>query len=183
MELSLNELTVYSGIDNNRIPYNFRRINVADYFGDCLEEVGMDLEQRGIKLNYSNLIQPDTIVIADPEQMKKVINNIISNSVKYMNKPNGTIDIRILDEVDSIRIEIEDNGKGIAQKDLGKIFERFYRTDASRNSAQGGSGIGLSIVKKIIEDHGGYIWATSREGEGTCMHCVLRKYIELPNED
>ena len=111
--------------------------------------------------------------------MKKVINNIISNSVKYMDKPNGHIDIRILDEVDAIRVEIEDNGKGIAQKDLQKIFERFYRTDASRNSAQGGSGIGLSIVKKIIEDHGGYVWATAKEGEGTCMHFVLRKYIEL----
>ena len=179
MDRLINELTTYSGIDNNRIPYNFHRINVADYFGDCVEEVGLDLEQRGIKLNYSNLVSPDTAVIADPEQMKKVINNIISNSVKYMDKPNGHIDIRILDEVDAIRVEIEDNGKGIAQKDLQKIFERFYRTDASRNSAQGGSGIGLSIVKKIIEDHGGYVWATAKEGEGTCMHFVLRKYIEL----
>lgn len=179
MERLINELTYYSGIDNNRIPYNFHRINVADYFGDCVEEVGMDLEQRGIELNYSDLADPGTMVIADPEQMKKVINNIISNSVKYMDKPHGVIDIRILDEADSIRIEIEDNGKGIAQKDLGKIFERFFRTDASRNSAQGGSGIGLSIVKKIIEDHGGYIWATGREGEGTCIHFVLRKYIEL----
>ena len=179
MDRLINELTTYSGIDNNRIPYNFHRINVADYFGDCVEEVGLDLEQRGIKLNYSNLVSPDTVVIADPEQMKKVINNIISNSVKYMDKPDGHIDIRILDEVDSIQVEIEDNGKGIAQKDLQKIFERFYRTDASRNSAQGGSGIGLSIVKKIVEDHGGYVWATAKEGEGTCMHFVLRKYIEL----
>ncbi len=179
MERLINELTYYSGIDNNRIPYNFHRINVADYFGDCVEEVGLDLEQRNVELNYSNLVPSDTIVIADPEQMKKVINNIISNSIKYIDKPHGVIDIRILDEMDSIRIEIEDNGKGIAQKDLPKIFERFYRTDASRNSAQGGSGIGLSIVKKIVEDHGGYIWATSREGEGTCMHFVLRKYIEL----
>ena len=179
MERLINELTYYSGIDNNRIPYNFHRINVADYFGDCIEEVGLDLEQKNIELNYSNLASPDTVVIADPEQMKKVINNIISNSVKYMDKPHGVIDIRILNEADSIRIEIEDNGKGIAQKDLPKVFERFYRTDASRNSAQGGSGIGLSIVKKIIEDHGGYIWATSKEGEGTCMHFVLRKYIEL----
>ena len=179
MERLINELTYYSGIDNNRIPYNFHRINVADYFGDCVEEVGLDLEQKNIELNYSNLAQPDTVVIADPEQMKKVINNIISNSVKYIDKPHGVIDIRILDEADSIRIEIEDNGKGIAQKDLPKIFERFFRTDASRNSAQGGSGIGLSIVKKIIEDHGGYIWATSKENEGTCMHFVLRKYIEL----
>ena len=179
MDKLINELTVYSGIDNNRIPYNFHRINVADYFGDCVEEVGLDLESRGVQLDYSNLVDAGTIVIADPEQMKKVINNIISNSVKYMNKSHRTIDIRILDEVDSIRVEIEDNGKGIAPKDLQRIFERFYRTDASRNSAQGGSGIGLSIVKKIIEDHGGYIWATSKEGEGTCIHFVLRKYVEL----
>ena len=95
-----------------------------------------------------------------------------------MNKPHGVIDIRILDEIDSIRVEIEDNGKGVSAKEIGRIFERFYRTDASRNSSQGGSGIGLSIVKKIIEDHGGYIWATSKENEGTCMHFVLRKYIE-----
>lgn len=180
MDRLINELTMYSGIDNNRIPYHFHRINVADYFNDCIEEVGVELEAKNIKLNYASMIEPDTVIIADPEQMKKVINNIISNSVKYMDKPDGHIDIRILDEVDSIRVEIEDNGRGIAQQDLQKVFDRFYRTDASRNSAQGGSGIGLSIVKKIIEDHGGYIWATGREGEGTCMHFVLRKYIELP---
>lgn len=182
MDRLINELTIYSGIDNNRIPYNFHRLNVGDYFGDCVEEVGLDLESKNIELNYSNLVDPDTMIIADPEQMKKVINNIISNSVKYMDKSRGELDIRILDEMDSIRVEIEDNGKGIAQKDLPKIFERFYRTDASRNSAQGGSGIGLSIVKKIVEDHGGYIWATSKEGEGTCMHFVVRKYRELQNE-
>ncbi len=182
MQKLINELTVYSNVENNRIPYNFHRINVAEYFGDCVEEVGLDLENKNIKLNYSNLAAPDTVVIADPEQMKKVINNIISNSVKYMDKSPGEIDIRILDEVDSIRVEIEDNGRGISQKDLPKIFERFYRTDASRNSAMGGSGIGLSIVKKIIEDHGGYIWATSKEGEGTCMHFVMRKYRELQRD-
>lgn len=176
MDRLINELTVYSGIDSNRIPYHFHRINVSEYFRDCVEEVGLDLDSRSIELNYSNLVSPETVIIADPEQMKRVINNIISNSVKYMDKPKGEIDIRILDELDSIRVEIEDNGKGIAAKDLPNIFERFYRTDASRNSAQGGSGIGLSIVKKIIEDHGGYIWATSKEGEGTCMHFVIRKY-------
>lgn len=182
MDRLINELTVYSGIDSNRIPYHFHRINVSDYFGDCIEEVGLDLESKNISLDYSNLVAPGTVIIADPEQLKRVINNIISNSVKYLDKPKGEIDIRLLDEVDSIRVEIEDNGKGIAAKDLPKIFERFYRTDASRNSSQGGSGIGLSIVKKIVEDHGGYIWATSKEGEGTCMHFALRKYIELQEE-
>ncbi|MDE6738927.1 MAG: HAMP domain-containing histidine kinase [Lachnospiraceae bacterium] len=182
MDRLINELTTYSGIDNNRIPYTFRRINVADYFGDCIEEVGLDLESKNIQLNYEALIEPSTQIIADPEQLKRVINNIISNSVKYINKDKGVIDIRILDELDAIRVEIEDNGMGIAAKDLPNIFERFYRTDASRNSSKGGSGIGLSIVKKIIEDHGGYIWATSKEDEGTCMHFLIRKY-QAPEED
>lgn len=183
MDRLINELTIYSKIDSNRIPYNFHKINVADYFNDCIEEVGLDLDSKTITLNYSNLVSPDTLIIADPEQLKRVINNIIGNSVKYIDKRQGVIDIRILDEIDSIRVEIEDNGKGVAPKELGRIFERFYRTDASRNSAQGGSGIGLSIVKKIIEDHGGYIWATSKEGEGTCMHFVIRKYKEVHKDN
>lgn len=177
MDRLINELTTYTKLDANKIPYNFQRINLFDYFEDCREEIGLELEDRKIVFNYSNLVEPDTVIIADPEQLKKVINNIIGNSIKYLDRKDGEIDIRILDEVDAIRVEIEDNGKGISARDLPYVFERFYRTDASRNSAKGGSGIGLSIVKKIIEDHGGYIWATSKEGEGTCMHFVLRKYI------
>lgn len=178
MDRLISELTFYSGIDSNRIPYHFHRINVADYFNDCVEDVGLELESENIQLNYTNLVDPSAMIIADPEQMKKVINNIIGNSIKYMDKEKPIIDIRLIEDLDSIRIEIADNGKGIAAKDLGNIFERFYRTDASRNSARGGSGIGLSIVKKIIEDHGGYIWATSKEGIGTCMHFVIRKHKE-----
>ncbi len=180
MDRLIDELTLYSRFESDRIPYNFHRINVGDYFGDCVEEIGMDMESRGFELNYTNLVSPQTMIVADPEQMKRVINNIVGNSVKYMDKEKGRIDFRILDEHDSIRIEIEDNGQGIAARDLPKIFDRFYRTDSSRNSSRGGSGIGLSIVRKIIEDHGGYIWATSVEKEGTCMHFVIRKYI--PNE-
>ncbi|MCD8039546.1 MAG: HAMP domain-containing histidine kinase [Lachnospiraceae bacterium] len=182
MDRLINELTTYSGIDTNKIPYNFHILNISDYFSDCIEEIGLDLESKNIHLNYTNLAAPDTCVVADPEQMKKVINNIISNSVKYMGHDNGVIDISILEENESVKIELEDNGRGIAQKDIGNIFERFYRADASRNSMQGGSGIGLSIVKKIIEDHGGYVWATSKEGEGTCMHFILRKYIKSDDE-
>lgn len=183
MNRLINELTIYSGIDNNRIPYNFQRINVSEYFNDCVEEVGLDLESKHIELNFYNLVSDDTMIIADPEQLKRVINNIVGNSIKYLDKEKGTIEIRILDEVDSIRVEIEDNGKGIAAKDLSRIFERFYRTDESRNSSKGGSGIGLSIVKKIVEDHGGYIWATSKESEGTCMHFVIRKYREVDGDE
>ena len=179
MDHLINELTFYSKIDTNKIPYTFSKINVNSYFRDCAEEVGLDMESRGIELGYFNYVNEDVEVIADAEQMKRVINNIISNSVKYLDKPKGIINIRIKDVGDFIQVEIEDNGRGIATKDLPYIFDRFYRTDSSRNSSKGGSGIGLSIVKKIIEDHGGRIWATSKEGIGTEMHFVLRKYQEV----
>ena len=123
-----------------------------------------------------NYVSDDVVIIADPEQLGRVINNIISNTLKYLDKPQGLIHMRIKDVGDFIQVEIEDNGRGIAAKDLPYIFDRFYRADASRNSATGGSGIGLSIVKKIIEDHGGKIWATSKPGIGTVMYFVIRKY-------
>ena len=179
MDRLIDELTFYSKIDTNKIPYEFNKINVNSYFGDCVEEVGLDMDSRNIELGYFNYVSDDVVVIADAEQMKRVINNIIRNSVKYMDKPKGIINIRIKDVGDFIQIEIEDNGRGIAAKDLPCIFDRFYRTDSSRNSSQGGSGIGLSIVRKIVEDHGGRIWATSKEGMGTEMHIVLRKYQEV----
>jgi signal transduction histidine kinase len=82
----------------------------------------------------------------------------------------------VLDAGDFIQVEIEDNGKGIDAHDLVNIFDRFYRTDEARTTREGGSGIGLSIVKKIIEDHSGKIWAGSQLGRGTTMYFVIRKY-------
>ena len=180
MDHLINELTFYSKIDTNRNPYTFSKLNVEDYFSDCAEELGLEMETKGIELVYANYVEKDVQVIADGEQIRRVIHNIVSNAIKYMEKPKGIIQLRVKDVGDFIQVEIEDNGKGIAAKDLPYIFDRFYRTDVSRNSSKGGSGIGLSIVKKIMEDHGGKVWATSRLGIGTIMYFVLRKYQEVP---
>lgn len=182
MDTLINELTLYAKIDTNRIPYNFAKLNVGEYFNDCIEEIGLDLESRNIGLSYFNYVDEEIQIIADPEQLKRVINNIVGNSVKYRGNRPSVINIRIKDVGDFIQVEIEDNGRGIAARDLPYIFDRFYRADASRNSATGGSGIGLSIVRKIVEDHGGKIWATSKESIGTVMYFVIRKYQEVPNE-
>ena len=155
-------------------------LSVNNYFNDCAEDLALELEQRGVEFGYFNYVEEDVRVIADAEQIKRVIHNIINNSLKYIDKPKGKINLRVKDVGDFVQVELEDNGCGIAAKDLTNIFERFYRTDASLNSSKGGSGIGLSVVKKIIEDHGGKIWATSREGTGTTMYFVLRKYQEVP---
>ncbi len=178
MQRLIDELTFYSKIDTNRIPYNFRKINVSDYFGDCAEEVGLDLGAKNVVFQYANYVDENVMVIADPEQIRRVVNNIIGNSCKYFDKSQCFINMRIKDVGDFIQVEIEDNGKGIAAKDIPYIFDRFYRTDSSRNSSKGGSGIGLSIVRKIMEDHGGKVWASSKEGTGTVVYFVLRKYEE-----
>ena len=183
MNTLINELTLYSNIDTNKIPYNFQKLNLQAYFNDCVEELGMDLENQHIRLDYANFVDPEVQIIADPEQLGRVIHNIVSNSVKYMRADVAShINIVIRDVGDFVQVEITDNGKGIATKDLPYVFDRFYRADTSRNSAAGGSGIGLSIVKKIVEDHGGKIWVTSKENQGTTMYFVIRKYQEVYSE-
>ena len=179
MDRLINELTYYSKINTNRLPYTFTKLSINDYFADCAEELQLDLEGQGVKFTYNNMLSKNEVVIADAEQLTRVVHNIVNNSVKYMDKPEKKIELRILDAEDFIQVEIEDNGRGIDKKDLTRVFDRFYRTDASRNSTRGGSGIGLSIVRKILEDHGGKVWAGSELGVGTTITFVLRKYQEV----
>ena len=108
MEALINELTLYSKIDTNRIPYDFKIVSLADFFQDCAEEIGMDLEKQNIGLAYENFSAPGTRIIADAEQLKRVIANIINNSVKYIDKPVGFIRMTLRDVDNCVQIEIED---------------------------------------------------------------------------
>ena len=182
MDRLIDELRYYVKVESDKIPYDFQHICVKDYFQDCAEEIGLDMDSQGIHFHSHNTIAPEVEMIADPEQLRKVISNIISNSVKYMDKEEKEIALSLEDAGDFIQVNIRDNGKGISRSDLPYIFQRFFRADSARNSMKGGSGIGLSIVKKIIEDSGGRIWASSKEGEETTIHFVLRKYIKSPKE-
>ena len=182
MDNLINELTFYAKVDSDKINYNFIKLNLTEYFNDCIDEIGVDLESRNIELKYINELDKETAIVADPEQFKRVINNIINNSMKYMEINNGVVEIHLYNEGDDVHIDISDNGKGISQKDIGHIFDRFYRSDTSRNSRTGGSGIGLSIVKKIIIDHGGSITAESIPYEKTTIKIILDRYKEDKDE-
>lgn len=173
----VDELSLYSKIDNNTVPYVFSTINIGEFFNDCIDDLRLDLELKNIELGYHNSMESVTKAIADAEQLKRVINNIIGNSVKYLGKDSGKIDVRIKELGEYIQVEIEDSGVGIPSKDLPYIFDRFYRADASRNSKKGGTGLGLAIAKKIIEEHSGRIWASSEEGKGTTIYFTIKKWI------
>ena len=177
MDALINELSLYTKIDNNSIPYNFVKVNVASYFDDCVEDISMDMEAANVAFEYENTCPRDTRVIADPEQIRRVIGNIVTNAVKYNQKEQRRVQIKVQPwEDNSVCMSIRDNGNGIAAKDLPRIFKRMYRTDSSRNSSTGGSGLGLAIAKKIIEEHGGTIWAESEEGIGTMIAFTLKIY-------
>lgn len=174
----VDELAFYSKIDFDTMSYTFNSIDVDDYFTDCINEISLDLEVKNIEIVYNNHLTAPVKVQADAEQLKRVINNIIGNSVKYIGNKKGLISIDIIDDKDFVCVSFEDNGEGIAEKDLPFIFERFFRADASRNSSKGGSGLGLAIAKKIINDHMGEIWAKSTEGVGTTIYFTLKKCKE-----
>jgi signal transduction histidine kinase len=178
MDHLINELSFYSKITTNRMPYAFDQVDVKSFFDDAADEYRDELQSKNVSFSYSNTVKPGVKIIADVEQIQRVMNNIVGNSLKYMDKDEKKIRLCVQDINDEIQVEITDNGMGIDKKNIARIFDRFYRTDSSRNSSRGGSGIGLSIVKKIIEDHGGRVWAKSKEGEGTSMFFVLRKYVK-----
>lgn len=171
----IDELSFYAKIDSNRIPYNFKKVFAKEFYDSCAEEIGLDMEGRGVNFTYEYDAPEDVRIAADPEQIRKVVNNIISNSIKYIDKDEKKIWMKVTDVGDFIQCDMKDNGIGVLKEDLPKLYDRFFRTDKSRNTSAGGSGIGLSIAKKIIEDHGGKIWASCEEGQGLEQHFILRK--------
>lgn len=182
MSALVDELAFYAKIDDSNVPYHFVELSVAEYFGDCIDEISLELELRGFELEYENQVAQEARVKADPEQLKRVINNIVGNALKYFGKEEqgvrGKIRIRVKPLGAFIQVEISDNGMGIKKDELPMIFERFYRADASRNSRRGGTGLGLAIAKKIIQDHKGEVWAASEEGVGTTLYFTLPTQTE-----
>lgn len=171
----IDELLYYSRVSGNEFSYNFEKTNVKEFFDDYVKDLYLELDTIKINFSYSANVDADTVIDIDREQIKRALNNIVANAVKYMDKEEPEIHFRVKENMDAINIRISDNGRGIDEKDLPHIFERFYRSDSSRNTKLGGSGIGLSIVKKVIENHEGSVVAISRSGVGTDIDIVLKK--------
>ncbi|MEN6328374.1 MAG: HAMP domain-containing sensor histidine kinase [Syntrophomonas sp.] len=171
----IDELFMFSKLDLKREPFNFESVEMTSYLEHCIEELQFDLNKKGIRLHLDMGKDKPVIAVADREKLKRVITNIIDNSVKYMNKDPGEINVKLLNDIDTITMEIRDNGRGIAEKDLALIFDRFYRADPSRNAAANGSGLGLAIARRIIEEHGGTMRVKSEENIGTSIFFTLKK--------
>jgi two-component system sensor histidine kinase ArlS len=143
-------------------------------FDSChvVEEIVSETQMIDPNHNFEMDLMRPAYINADKQLFKQVIRILVDNSLKYT--PRGEkIIIRIASEEDSVRITVQDNGIGIAPEELADIFERFYRSDESRARKTGGSGLGLSIAKWIVERHGGYFEVWSRVDIGTRITVVI----------
>ena len=178
----VDELAFFTKINQKNVLYSFTKVDISRYFSDSVSELALDLELKGIHLIFQSYLAKPVQVMIDVEKMKRVIGNIIGNASKYIRHNQGMILVKLIDENKSVLIRMEDNGEGVKEDELPYIFDRFYRTDSSRNSTTGGSGLGLAITKKIVEDHGGEIWAESKIGVGTAILFRLNK-VKAPEKE
>ena len=168
----INDLLSLSYLESESISLNKSELKIAKLVDDIL--AGFKSQLRNKSLEISNNVPAELYVKADKDKLSQVLTNLIDNAIKF-NKENGSISIYSEDAVDMVKFTIEDAGIGIPNRDIPRIFERFYRVDKARSRELGGTGLGLSIVKHIVELHGGRVAAESAEGFGSKFHFYLPK--------
>jgi signal transduction histidine kinase len=162
LDRMIDDLFLYSSLDIGRTPYYFEHLSAEQYFRDLCNETKLDLTERGFQVDCDIQIPPATQIRADRQMLSRLQHNLTENAVKYAKEDDRKAIFSVYMQGDMLVCTTEDNGIGIQPSELPHIFERFYRADAARTSTIGGTGLGLQISKRIIEDHGGRIWAESQ---------------------
>ena len=175
IESLLNDLFEITSYDNNTIKLSKQMVNLRDFLSDCVDAFDNDVHKVGGKLSLHYIIK-DAYIHVDPEKLMRVFINIIENAIKYRSQKPLEIVILANQDDDGVFINISDNGIGVSEPELPRIFERFYRSDKSRNLDINGSGIGLSICREIIASHGGKIWASGNDSHGLTLSIRLKEF-------
>lgn len=170
----VKDLEQISKYESGNLKLELEEYDILEQVKDVFESNEMKAHFKNISLQIKPTAHKEISVLADSEKIRQVLNNLILNAINY-GKENGHLKVGIVEDNESIIVEVEDNGIGIRQDALPRIFERFYRIDSSRSREMGGTGLGLAIVKHIIEAHGQKITVRSKEGEGTTFSFSLRK--------
>ena len=181
----IQDLLHLSRIDSGKSPLELEIVDITEMVDHVLNRFDMlihsaEYETRNYRI-HKELLREAIFVEVDPDRMIQVLDNIMNNAIKY-SPDGGTITGRMHKTDDAVIISISDEGMGIPKADLNKIFTRFYRVDRARSRAMGGSGLGLAISKEVVEQHGGRIWAESKEGKGTTFYLSL-PYVPFEEED
>ncbi len=160
----VNNLRNISKLEKAETVVNKTNLNITKEIEKVVETFNPLYEKSGFKIVTK--LEKDVYGFIDKDKLKQIMHNLLSNSHKYLNE-DGLVKVSLSKGEDKILIKVEDNGEGIPKEDLPHIFERFYRSDVSRNKTTGGTGLGLTITKTLVEAHGGHIRVESKMGVGT----------------
>ena len=169
----VDDLEVISQLETNEDVLDLDNFNIVDVINEAFDQLEMKANNMNISLKLSKESNSE-IVYADRNKIQQVFMNLISNSIKY-GKNNGVTNVRLFDMTDKMLIEVADNGIGISEEALNRLFERFYRVDKNRSREIGGTGLGLAIVKHIIEAHQQTINVRSTVDVGSTFSFILEK--------
>ncbi|MCC8410590.1 sensor histidine kinase [Mucilaginibacter sp. UR6-1] len=170
----IKDLDEISKLESGEIAINYSKFKINDLIKEVLENLELKAKKHHIKLIFKEKYDETITVNADKQKITQVLTNLIDNSLKY-GKEGGTTAVSLFELHDQVLVEITDDGIGIEEKYLPRLFERFFRTDSSRSRAIGGSGLGLAIVKHIVEAHDQTINVRSTEGLGSTFGFTLQK--------
>ncbi|ARV07289.1 two-component sensor histidine kinase [Polaribacter sp. SA4-10] len=171
----IKDLDMIAKLETDGMKLNIESFNVLELIQDVCDLFEMKAKKKNITLKFDKAYAFPVLVHGDIEKIEQVLINLIVNSIKY-GKPNGTTIIAVDSyNINKVIVKVIDNGEGIKQKHLPRLFERFYRVDHSRSREQGGSGLGLSIVKHIVEAHNETILLKSVYGEGSEFSFTMEK--------
>ena len=170
----IDDLDVITKIEGGSLELELRQFNLTSLVVDVMDQLEQRAKRAGIEVEFVDENRRNVEVIGDAPKIEQVVTNLISNSLRY-GKEGGKTEVRFYDMDEQMLVEVADDGIGMSEEHLPRIFERFYRVDKSRSRNAGGSGLGLSIVKHIIEAHGQTISVRSTQGKGSTFAFTLQK--------
>ena len=174
----VNDLDMITKLETNELKVNIQTFDIIELFQNVFDLLEMKADKKDITLMFDKDHYRSIFVNGDREKINQVVLNLVDNSIKY-GRDNGTTEVSIESLTDKkLLIRITDNGYGIEKKHISRLFERFYRTDSSRSRDIGGSGLGLSIVKHIIEAHNEHIYVESKIGVGSEFSFTIEKAVK-----
>jgi signal transduction histidine kinase len=168
----VNDMLGADRIESGKVRYRFAPVSLPEVIGNALFELSPVARAKGVSIQLGKLPADFPLVRADEEQMRAVMQNLLENAIKY-SRSGGTVAVTVLSGNKEVTVSVQDDGIGIPKGQQRDIFNRFFR---ARNAVQvetEGSGLGLFIVKSIVEKHGGRIWFESEEGKGVTFYFTV----------
>ncbi len=169
----VNDLDEIARLESGEQPLNKENFIIQTLIREVYESLSLQAEEKGIHFYFKRGTEQDVAVFADKEKIRQVLANLLQNAIKYGRQRGEVVASVYRTDGQHVLIEIGDDGMGIPEEHVGRIFERFYRTDSARSRKIGGSGLGLAICKHIIEAHGQSIHVRSKEDVGSTFGFML----------